>query len=67
MKNILKWISVILFMTSCIITIIFGLYTQYCNLTLNNMGLWLTYWREYFCIGLCDLVLAKISYELWSR
>lgn len=58
-RKIIKRIKISLFVIAIIMLLGFNLYAQVMNPTLNNMGLMITYWKEYL-LGFISVVILGI-------
>lgn len=58
-RKIIKRIKISLFVIAIIMFLGFNLYAQIMNPTLNNMGLMITYWKEYL-LGFISIVILGI-------
>ena len=58
-RKIIKRIKISLFVIAIIMLLGFNLYAQIMNPTLNNMGLMITYWKEYL-LGFISVVILGI-------
>ena len=60
-RKIIKRIKISLFVIAIIMFLGFNLYAQVMNPTLNNMGLMITYWKEYLLGFISVAILGTIS------
>ena len=60
-RKIIKRIKISLFVIAIIMLLGFNLYAQVMNPTLNNMGLMITYWKEYLLGFISVVILGIIS------
>ena len=67
MKKIIKYMATAIFLLNLIILAGFCIYTKATNVYLNDVGLWMVYWKEYLLGLMTILVLGSITTYLYSN